>query len=93
MMKLADWVVRAIIATTFFALLLAPRKISFPLGVISLGIVGAWALIYPQSALGWIKVANPNLDADEPSLWSVPRIIGGFFVAIALTIGLVAYSR
>jgi hypothetical protein len=92
-MKLADWVVRAVIVATFVALLLAPEKWGFPLGLLSLGIVGAWALLYPQGVLGWAKTAHPAIDVDDPSLWWVPRLIGGFFVALALVIALFRFSR
>ena len=84
MTRLADWVVRAVVAATFFALLLSPEKWGFPLGLISLGIVGAWALLYPQGVLGWAKTAHPIIDVDDPSLWWFPRLIGGFFVVFAV---------
>jgi hypothetical protein len=83
-MKFADWVVRAVVIATFVALLLAPEKWGFPLGLISLGIVGAWALLYPQGVLGWAKTAHPSIDVDDPSLWWVPRLIGCCFVVLAL---------
>ena len=56
-------------------------------------IVGAWALLYPQGVLGWAKTAHPSIDVDDPSLWWVPRLIGGFFVAFALSIALFALLR
>ena len=93
MMKLADWVVRALVIATFFALLLAPEKWGFPLGLISLGIVGTWALLYPQGVLGWAKTAHPSIDVDDRSLWWVPRLIGGFFVAGALMFVLFGFHR
>ena len=92
-MKFADWVVRAVVVATFFALLLAPEKLGFPLGLISLGIVGAWALLYPQGVLGWAKTAHPSIDVDDPSLRWVPRLIGGFFVALAVVVALVGFFR
>jgi len=92
-MKLADWVVRAVVVATFFALLLAPEKWGFPFGLISLGIVGAWALLYAQGVLGWAKTAHPSIDVDDPSLWWVPRLIGGFFAALAVVIALFGFSR
>jgi hypothetical protein len=94
-MKLADWVVRAVILATFFALLFAPEKWGPRLGVVSLGIVGAWALLYPQGVLGWAKTAHPRIDVnvDDPSLWWIPRLIGGFFVAFALVIVLFSLAR
>jgi hypothetical protein len=92
-MKHADWVVRAVVTATFVALLVAPEKWGFPLGLISLGVVGVWALLYPQGILGWAKTAHPTIDVDDSSLWWVPRLIGGFFVALALVIPLFRFSR
>jgi hypothetical protein len=92
-MRLADWFVRAVIFATFLALLLAPEKWGFPLGLVSLGIVGAWALIYPQGILGWAKTAHPSINVDDASLWWVPRLIGAFFVAFALLLRLFVVRR
>jgi len=92
-MRIADWAVRAVVIATFFALLIAPQKWGFALGLISLGVVGSWALLYPQGVIGWAKTAHPSLDVDDPSLWWVPRMIGGFFVTFALTIGLLSFFR
>jgi hypothetical protein len=92
-MRLANWVVQGVVVATFLALLLAPEKWGFPLGLVSLGIVGAWALLYPQGVLGWAKTAHPSIDVDDPSLWWVPRLIGGFFVAFALVIALFSVFR
>ena len=85
-MKLADWAVRAVITATFLALIVSPDKWGSRLGVVSLCIVGVWTLLYPQGVLGWLKAANPTIDVEDPSLWSVPRLIGGFFVALALVL-------
>jgi hypothetical protein len=92
-MRLADWAVRAVVIATFFALLIAPEKWGFPLGLISLAVVGSWALLYPQGVIGWVKTAHPSLDVDDRSLWWVPRMMGGFFLAFALTIGLLSFFR
>ena len=92
-MKLANWVVGAVVIATFFALLVAPEKWGFPLGIISLGIVGTWALLYPQGVLGWAKTAHPSIDVDDRSLWWVPRLIGGFFLAGAVLFVLFAFLR
>ena len=75
---------RTVVIATFFALLVAPGKWGFPVGLISFAIVGTWALLYPQGVLGWAKTAHPSIDVDDRSLWWVPRLIGGFFVAGAL---------
>lgn len=92
-MRLADWFVRVVVFVTFLALLLAPEKWGFPLGLVSLGIVGVWALIYPQGILGWAKTAHPSINVDDDSLWWVPRLIGTFFVAFALVLGLFVFRR
>ena len=92
-MKVADWAVRAVVMATFFALLVAPEKLGVPLGLISLGIVGTWALLYPQGILGWAKAAHPSIDVDDRSLWWVPRLIGGFFVAGAVMLVLFFFHR
>ena len=91
LMKAADWAVRAIVVATFVALLLAPEKWGFPLDGISFGVVGAWALLYPQGILGWVKTAHHSIDVDDPSLWWVPRLIGGFLVVLAVSIALVSF--
>ena len=83
-MKVAVWAVRAVVIATFFALLIAPKKWGFPIGLISLGIVGTWALLYPKGVLGWAKTAHPSIDVDDSSLWWVPRLIGACFVVGAL---------
>jgi len=92
-MRVADWVVRVVVVATFFALLLAPEKWGFPFGLVSLGIVGAWALLYPQGVLGWVKTAHPSIDVEDPSLWWVPRLIGGFFMALAVLIAVFGFRR
>jgi hypothetical protein len=92
-MKIADWAVRAVVLATFFALLIAPEKWGFPLVFVSLGIVGSWALLYPQGVLGWAKTAHPSIDVDDRALWWVPRLIGGFFLAGALVCVLFAFLR
>jgi hypothetical protein len=54
---------------------------------------GRLALLYPQGVLGWAKTAHPSIDVDDPSLWWVPRLIGGLFVVLALLIVLFALLR
>jgi hypothetical protein len=88
-MKVADRIVRAIVLATLCLFVLAPWKWMFPLGLISLGIAGAWALIYPQGILGWAK--KPLSSIDDPSLWWVPRLIGGFFLGLTLLIAVFAF--
>ena len=88
-MKVADRVVRAIVLATLCAFVLAPWKWMLPLGLISFGIMGAWALIYPQGILGWAKKPHPSID--DPSRWWVPRLIGGFFLGLTLLIAVFAF--
>lgn len=85
-MKLADWVVRALVAATFFALLVSPEKGGELLGIVCLAVVGVWTLLYPQGVLGWAKTAHPIIDVDDRSGWWVPRLIGAFFVILAVLI-------
>jgi len=92
-MKLADWAVRGVVIATFFALILAPQKWGSVFGLVSLALVGAWALLYPQGILGWVKTAHPSIDVDDPSLWSIPRLIGGLFVALVVVIALFRFFR
>src|SRR6266478_7360516 len=92
-MRVANWVAQGIVVATFFALLVSPQKWGFLLGLVSLGVVGVWALLYPQGVLGWAKAAHPSIDVDDSSLWWVPRLIGAFFVAFALTIALFGFLR
>jgi hypothetical protein len=89
LMKVADRVVRAIVLTTLCAFVLAPWKWMFPLGLISLGIAGAWTLLYPRGILGWAKKPHPRID--DPSLWRVLRLIGGFFLGLTLLIAVFSF--
>ena len=86
-MKAADWLVRAITIMTFFALLIAPHKYGAPMGFISLIVVGAWVILYPQGVLGWLKVTYPTVDVDDFSTWWVPRLIGCVFLILAVLVG------
>jgi hypothetical protein len=92
-MKAADWTVRAVVAATFLALIVAPDRFGFPLGLVSFGIVGAFAIVYPQGILGWVKKAHPAIDVVDSSLYFVPRLIGGFLVAFALLIAVLGFHH
>jgi hypothetical protein len=92
-MKAADWTVRALVAATFIVSMVAPDRFGFPLGIACLGAVGAFAIVYPQGILGWVKKAHPMIDAMDPSLHFIPRLIGGFFVAFALVIAALSFRR
>ena len=87
-MKLTDWVVRALVTTTFVVLLFGPKRWGFPVALICFAVVGIFALLYPQGALGWAKTAHPTLDVDDSSIWWVPRFIGGGFIVVVLLIAL-----
>ena len=49
--------------------------------------------LYPQGVLGWAKTAHSSINVDDRSLWWVPRLIGGFFVAGALMFVLFGFHR
>jgi hypothetical protein len=85
-MKLADWVVRSLVVATFLSLLVSPEKWGGLLGLICFAVVGVWALLYPQGVLGWAKSAHPIIDVDDRSIWWVPRLLGAFFVILAVLI-------
>jgi hypothetical protein len=91
-MKAADLLVRALTAATFFALLIAPEKYGAAMGFISLIVVGVWVILYPQGVLGWLKATHPAVDADDSSVWWVPRLIGCGFLIMAVLVG-VAHWR
>lgn len=90
-MKASDSVVQVLVTLTFVALLVAPDKYGSPMGLISLIVVGAWSIIYPQGIMSWAKTAHPSLDVDDSSLWWVPRLIGCFFLVFALLIAVAAW--
>ena len=87
-MKLTDWAVRALVVATFLALLVAPNKLGGSMALLCTLIVGLWALFYPQGVLGWAKTAHPSINVDDRSLWWVPRLIGAFFIVLALLIAI-----
>jgi hypothetical protein len=81
-----DWIVRALLMATFFALLLAPNKWGFPFVLGSFAVLGIWSMLSPQGILGWAKTAHPSIDVDDRSIWWVPRLIGGSIVVVVLLI-------
>jgi hypothetical protein len=91
-MKAADWFVRAVVTATFFTLLITPEKYGAPMVFISLVVVGAWVILYPQGVLGWVKAAHDNVDVGDSSTWWVPRLIGCVFLILAVLVG-VAHWR
>jgi hypothetical protein len=83
--RLSDWVIRTLVMITFFAFFFAPSRWIFPLVFVCFGLVGVWALFYPEGVLGWAQTAHSELDANDSSLWWIPRLIGAcflFFVAV-----------
>lgn len=78
--RLADWAVRTLVAVTFFAYFVAPRRWMLPLVLVCSGAVGLWALLYPEGVLGWAKTAHLHLDVNDTSIWWIPRLIGAFFL-------------
>jgi len=79
-MKLIDWGLRALLLAAFLGLLFAPNKWGFPLALVCFAFIGVRSMLYPQGVLGWVK----GIDADDRSIWWVPRLIGGSFVAFVL---------
>jgi threonine/homoserine/homoserine lactone efflux protein len=92
-MKISNWIVRAVVTLTFFALLLSPEKWGWPLGLISGVVIGTWSILYPEGVLGWAKTAHSSLDVDDRSIWWLPRLIGCFFVFFAVLITLTMLWR
>jgi hypothetical protein len=81
------------VVATFFVLLVAPERWRFPFGLACCAIVGVWSMFYPQGMLGWVKTAYPGIDADDPSIWWVPRLIGACFVVFTLLITFIGFWR
>jgi hypothetical protein len=77
----------------FFAFFVAPSRWILPLSGITCAVVGIWAILYPESVLGWAKTAHPQLDVDDRSLWWVPRLIGAVFLFVATTVALISLGR
>ena len=78
--RLTDWAVRTLVVVTFFAYFVAPSRWMFPLVLVCSGVVGVWALLYPDGVLGWAKTGYPALDVNDSSIWWIPRLIGAFFL-------------
>ena len=86
--RISDWVVRTVVVVTFFAYFVAPSRLMFPLMLVCSGVVGVWALLYPEGVLGWAKTAHPTLDVNDSSIWWVPRLIGAFFLFFVVMLAL-----
>ena len=76
-MKLMNWFVRAVGLAAFFVLLFGSAKWALPTVGFSFAAIGAWALLFPQGLLGWVKTSDPAWDVNDRSIWWVPRLIGG----------------
>lgn len=93
MAKIVDWFVRSLVVVAFLALIFEPQKWGTPGAFICLTVVGIWSLRFPQGVLGWAKTAHPSIQADDRSLWWVPRLIGSFFVIFAALVALMTFAR
>lgn len=91
--RLTDWAVRTMVVLTFFAYFVSPNRWMFPLSLVCFGAVGLWALSYPEGVLGWVKTAHPDLDVNDSSIWSIPRLIEAFFLFFIFVLVLVLVSR
>ncbi len=87
--KIIDYFMRFLILALFLASFFAPAPIVWSLTLLVSFAVGLWALLFPQGIMLWAKTAHPELDETDPRLWWVPRLIGGAFVVMAVTFGLV----
>ena len=87
--KIMDYFVRFLILALFLTSFFAPAPIVWSLTFLVTFVVGLWAVLFPQGILLWLKTAHPEIDETNPRLWSVPRFIGGAFMLIAATFGLV----
>ena len=86
-LKLTEWAVRTLVVVTFFAFFFAPERWTFLLVLVCCGVIGLWALLYPEGVLGWAKAAHPSLDVDDSSTWWIPRLIGAFFLFFMVVLG------
>ena len=86
--RLSDWAVRTLVVVTFFAYFVAPGRWMFALTLFCFGVVGVWALLYPEGVLGWVKTRHPDLDVNDSSIWWVPRLVGALFLIFVIVLGL-----
>jgi hypothetical protein len=87
--RIIDYFIRLLVLALFLSFLFAPDPIIWTLALLNFFAVGLWAVLFPQGILLWVKAAHPEIDETNPRLWSVPRLIGTFFMLFAGTIGLV----
>ena len=91
--RFSEWVVRVLVVVAFFAYFAAPTRWMFPLMLVCSGVVGLWALLYPEGVLGWAKTAHPTLDVNDSSIWWIPRLIGAFFLFFVAVLALAFSGR
>ena len=87
--KIIPYFMPFVAVAAFLGLLLLPDTIAWPLTLFSFFVIGLWAVLFPQGILLWVKAAHPEIDEANPRLWSVPRLIGTFFMLFAGAYGLV----
>jgi hypothetical protein len=92
-MRITDWLVWTLVVVTFVGLLLSPSKWDSRLVLACFAVVGSWAMLYPQGVLGWAKTAHRSINADDSSIYWVPRFIGCCFVLGVLLITFVGAWR
>ena len=54
-----------------------------------LTLVGAWAIVNPSGVIGLAKTAHPGLNEDDPSVQSVAKFVGIWFLVLT---GLIFFS-
>jgi hypothetical protein len=91
--KIIDYFIRLLLLALFLSFFFAPEPIIWTLTLINLFAVGLWAVLFPQGILLWAKTAHPEIDETNPRSRWVPRLIGGAFVLMAVTFGLVFLSQ
>ena len=89
--RISDWAVRTLVTVTFFAFFVAPERWILRLMFANLIGVGIWGLLYPEGVLGWAKTAYRDLDVEDSSIWWVPRVIGCFFLVLAIFVGVASW--
>jgi hypothetical protein len=91
--RLGDWTVRTLVVVTFFAYFVASSRWMFPLALLCFAVVGLWAMLFPEGVLGWAKTAHPAIDANDSSMWWLPRLIGAFFLLLVVVLAIAFRGR
>jgi hypothetical protein len=89
--RISDLVVRTLVTITFLAFFAVPERWMFRLMFVNLVLVGIWGLLYPEGVLGWAKTAHRNIDVEDSSIWWVPRLVGCFFLVLAIFVGVAGW--